>query len=51
MEKIKLGISTCLLGENVRYAGGHKLVLATIERGPKVTMVAPCYWVFIGVCP
>ncbi len=25
MEKIKLGISTCLLGENVRYNGGHKL--------------------------
>ena len=25
MEKIKLSISTCLLGENVRYDGGHKL--------------------------
>jgi len=25
MERIKLGISTCLLGENVRYDGGHKL--------------------------
>ena len=25
MEKIKLGISTCLLGENVRYDGAHKL--------------------------
>jgi len=25
LEKIKLGISTCLLGENVRYDGGHKL--------------------------
>ena len=24
-EPIKLGISTCLLGENVRYDGGHKL--------------------------
>jgi uncharacterized protein YbgA (DUF1722 family)/uncharacterized protein YbbK (DUF523 family) len=24
METIKLGISTCLLGENVRYDGGHK---------------------------
>ena len=23
-DKIKLGISTCLLGENVRYDGGHK---------------------------
>lgn len=25
MEKIKLGISTCLMGETVRYDGGHKL--------------------------
>jgi uncharacterized protein YbgA (DUF1722 family)/uncharacterized protein YbbK (DUF523 family) len=25
MEKIRLGISTCLLGENIRYDGGHKL--------------------------
>ena len=25
MERIKLGISTCLLGKNVRYDGGHKL--------------------------
>jgi len=25
MEKIKLGISTCLLGEKVRYDGGHNL--------------------------
>ena len=25
MERIKLGISACLLGENVRYDGGHKL--------------------------
>ena len=24
MEKIKLGISSCLLGEKVRYDGGHK---------------------------
>ena len=23
--RLKLGISTCLLGENVRYDGGHKL--------------------------
>jgi len=27
MEKIKLGISSCLLGEEVRYDGGHKLDL------------------------
>ena len=25
MQKIKIGISTCLLGEKVRYDGGHKL--------------------------
>jgi uncharacterized protein YbbK (DUF523 family) len=25
MEKIKIGISACLLGENVRYDGGHKM--------------------------
>jgi uncharacterized protein YbbK (DUF523 family) len=25
MEKIKLGISSCLLGKNIRYDGGHKL--------------------------
>jgi uncharacterized protein YbgA (DUF1722 family)/uncharacterized protein YbbK (DUF523 family) len=25
VEKIRIGISTCLLGENVRYDGGHKL--------------------------
>jgi len=25
MDPIRLGISTCLLGENVRYDGGHKL--------------------------
>lgn len=25
MEKIRLGVSTCLLGEKVRYDGGHKL--------------------------
>lgn len=25
MEKIRLGISACLLGQNVRYDGGHQL--------------------------
>lgn len=25
MEKFKIGISSCLLGEKVRYDGGHKL--------------------------
>ncbi|HET7319632.1 MAG TPA: DUF523 domain-containing protein [Nitrospirota bacterium] len=27
-EKIKIGISSCLLGNNVRYDGGHKLDLS-----------------------
>ena len=31
MEKIKLGISACLLGKNVRYDGGHKLDLFLTE--------------------
>lgn len=34
-KKIKLGISTCLLGKNVRYNGGHKLeplVIDTLEQ-------------------
>jgi uncharacterized protein YbbK (DUF523 family) len=31
-EKIKLGISSCLLGENVRYDGGHKLDRLTTFR-------------------
>ena len=44
MEKIKLGISTCLLGENVRYDGGHKLdrfLTDTLGR----------YLEYIPVCP
>src|SRR5512139_2920578 len=44
MEKIKLGISTCLLGENVRYDGGHKLdrfLTNTLGR----------YVVYIPICP
>jgi uncharacterized protein YbgA (DUF1722 family)/uncharacterized protein YbbK (DUF523 family) len=44
MEKIKLGISTCLLGENVRYDGGHKLdrfLMDTLRQ----------YVEYIPVCP
>ncbi len=43
-EKIKLGISTCLLGENVRYDGGHKLdrfLVDTLGR----------YVEYVPVCP
>lgn len=31
MDKIILGVSACLLGENVRYDGGHKLDLYITE--------------------
>jgi uncharacterized protein YbgA (DUF1722 family)/uncharacterized protein YbbK (DUF523 family) len=44
MEKIKLGISACLLGENVRYDGGHKLnrfLTDTLEQ----------YVEYVPVCP
>jgi uncharacterized protein YbgA (DUF1722 family)/uncharacterized protein YbbK (DUF523 family) len=44
MEKIRLGISACLLGEPVRYDGGHKLdrfIAETLGR----------YVEFVPVCP
>jgi uncharacterized protein YbgA (DUF1722 family)/uncharacterized protein YbbK (DUF523 family) len=41
---IKLGISTCLLGENVRYDGGHKL-----DRFLKDTLGQ--YVSYVPVCP
>jgi len=44
MEKIKLGISSCLLGENVRYDGGHKL-----DRFLKDTWGK--YIEYVSVCP
>jgi uncharacterized protein YbbK (DUF523 family) len=43
-KKIKLGISICLLGENVRYDGGHKL-----DQRLKDTFGKSVEWV--GVCP
>lgn len=43
-EKIKIGISTCLLGQNVRYDGGHKL-----DRFLRDTLGAYVEWV--PVCP
>ena len=42
--KITLGISTCLLGENVRYDGGHKL-----DRFIRDTLGR--YVEFVPVCP
>ncbi|MGC8493581.1 MAG: YbgA family protein [Syntrophobacteraceae bacterium] len=44
MGKIKLGISTCLLGEPVRYDGGHKL-----DRYLKDTLGQ--YVDYVAVCP
>ena len=44
MEKIRLGISSCLLGEHVRYDGGHKL-----DHFLKDTLGRHVEWV--AVCP
>jgi uncharacterized protein YbgA (DUF1722 family)/uncharacterized protein YbbK (DUF523 family) len=43
-EKIRIGISTCLLGENVRYDGGHK-------RDRYVTETLGQFLEFVPVCP
>jgi uncharacterized protein YbgA (DUF1722 family)/uncharacterized protein YbbK (DUF523 family) len=42
--KIRIGISTCLLGENVRYDGGHKL-----DR--YITETLGQYFEYVPVCP
>jgi hypothetical protein len=42
--RIKLGVSACLLGENVRYDGGHKL-----DRFIRDTLGG--YVDFFPVCP
>jgi uncharacterized protein YbbK (DUF523 family) len=44
LEKIKLGVSSCLLGENVRYDGGHKL-----DRFLRDTLGK--YVEYVPVCP
>ena len=44
MEKIKLGISSCLLGNKVRYDGGHRL-------DPFITETMGRYVDFVPVCP
>jgi uncharacterized protein YbgA (DUF1722 family)/uncharacterized protein YbbK (DUF523 family) len=50
VEKIKLGISTCLLGENVRYDGGHKLdIFLTDTLGQYVEYVPVCPEVECGL--
>jgi uncharacterized protein YbbK (DUF523 family) len=44
MKKIKIGISACLLGEKVRYDGGHKMDLLLKDSLEK-------YVEFVPVCP
>ena len=44
MEKIKLGISGCLLGEKVRYDGGHRL-------DPFLTNTLGQFVEYVPVCP
>ena len=49
-DKIKIGISTCLLGEKVRYDGGHKLDRYLTEiLGPFVQWVPVCPEVECGL--
>lgn len=43
-ERIKLGVSACLLGQNVRYNGGH-------SRDPFITDTLSQYVEFFSVCP
>lgn len=44
MDKIKMGISRCLLGENVRYDGGH-------QHDRYLTDTLGNYFEYIPVCP
>jgi uncharacterized protein YbbK (DUF523 family)/uncharacterized protein YbgA (DUF1722 family) len=47
---IRIGISTCLLGENVRYDGGHKRDAFLVEGlGPFVQWVSVCPEVELGM--
>jgi len=41
---IKIGVSSCLLGEHVRYDGGHK-------HDPYIAETLGCYFSFLPVCP
>jgi len=43
-ESIKIGVSSCLLGENVRYDGGHK-------RDPYIVEVLARFFELVPVCP
>jgi uncharacterized protein YbbK (DUF523 family) len=44
MEKLRLGISSCLLGEEVRYDGGHR-------HAPYITDTLGQYVEWVPVCP
>ncbi len=44
IEKIKVGVSSCLLGEKVRYDGGHKL-----DR--YITEILGQFFEYVPVCP
>jgi len=44
MDKIRIGVSACLLGEPVRYDGQHK-------RDPFITDTLGRFFDFVGVCP
>jgi uncharacterized protein YbgA (DUF1722 family) len=44
VEKVRLGVSSCLLGEKVRYDGGHKL-------DPYLTDTLGRYFEWVPVCP
>ncbi len=48
--KPRVGVSSCLLGESVRYDGGHKLHSVIIDTmGPKVEWVPVCPEVELGL--
>jgi uncharacterized protein YbgA (DUF1722 family)/uncharacterized protein YbbK (DUF523 family) len=50
LPRLRLGISTCLLGENVRYDGGHKRNAFLMDTlGEYVTWVSVCPEVEIGM--
>jgi uncharacterized protein YbbK (DUF523 family) len=50
IQKPRIGVSACLLGEQVRYDGGHKRNATLIELiGPQVELVPVCPEVEIGM--
>jgi uncharacterized protein YbgA (DUF1722 family)/uncharacterized protein YbbK (DUF523 family) len=49
-DRLRIGVSSCLLGENVRWDGGHKRDrFLTDELGPFVEWVAVCPEVEVGL--